>query len=245
MKQIAGKIATCPFESRSRMGLLDTLISEHIKDPTKFTEDDVTAHVNTFLFNGHNSTGWAATFATYLLGLHHDVQTKVQEELDRVLKGKDDTFTKEDLRELVYLECVIKETHRIYPFAPMFAREAEETVNICGYDVAAGANILIPTFHIHTDPRHWPDPEIFDPDRFTPANSASRHRFAFFPFSAGPRGCIGQKLGMQVEKAMLAALFRNFSVESLTPRREMRTTIGISLKFDGPVRVRLTPRNVV
>lgn len=221
---------------------MDTLIYQHLKDANGLSEDEIREEVDTFMFEGHDTTGWGVTWATYLLGLHPDVQSKVRDELDSVF-GDNDAFTMEDLRELKYLECVIKEAQRLFPSVPVFSRSATEEVDVCGFRVPEGATLVVAPYFVHRDPNHWPDPELFDPDRFAPDNSRGRHPFAFVPFSAGPRNCIGQKFAMLEEKSMLAALFRHFSVESLTSRDELRFTPAMILKSKNPIRVKLTPRN--
>lgn len=144
-----------------------------------------------------------------------DFQAKVNEELDRVFDGRDGPVTTADLVELKYLECCIKEALRLYPPVPFVARKLSEDTIIrnrvarrkaCikisvyvwiitdGYELPANTSIVLSTFNLHRDPEHFPDPEVYKPERFFPENSHGRHPFAYVPFSAGARNCIGALL---------------------------------------------------
>lgn len=93
---------------------------------------------------------------------------------------------------LKYMECVIKEGLRLYPSVPFIARTLEDDIHTKeGYIFPRGSNTFIHIFDLHRNPKHWPEPEKFDPDRFLPENCVNRHPFAYVPFSAGPRNCVG------------------------------------------------------
>ena len=133
------------------------------------------------------------------------------EELDRVFSSTDKCVTMSDLNELKYLECCIKEALRLYPSVPMMGRAlSEDTIIriieghfgkedriimlfiIDGYDIPAKTSVILATYMLHRDPEHFPDPELYRPERFFPENSIGRHPFAYVPFSAGSRNCIGE-----------------------------------------------------
>ena len=152
------------------------------------------------------------------------------------------TFTMDDLRDLQYLECVIKEALRLYPSVPYYGRKTEETEFLMGYEIPANCTLAIVPFVTHRDPRHWPDPEVFNPGRFLPENSRNRHPFAYIPFSAGSRNCIGQKFALLEEKAVLASLFRHYKVRSLTSRDKLRLLPALLLKSRNPLGMKLEKR---
>ena len=226
------------------MVFMDTLIYQHIKDPISLTQENIREEVDTFMFEGHDTTGWAVTWATYLVGLHPEVQEKIHEELDQVF-GLDfeRDYTMDDLRALKYLECVVKEALRLYPSVPFYGRTTTKPTEIEGRIVPAGVQVGVMSFIIHRCPRHWPEPEKFKPERFTFENSIGRHPYAFVPFSAGPRNCIGQKFAHLEEKAMLASLFRRFKVTSLVPRDKIRILPAMVLKCQQQLKVQLEKRN--
>lgn len=228
---------------KKRMTFMDTLIYEHLNHPLEFTELNIREEVDTFMFEGHDTTAWGLTWATYLLGLHPEAQERVHEELDSIFGDDHEReFTFEDLRKLRYTECVVKEAQRLFPSVPLIARRIEEPMTILGHHLPAGIDAIICPTLVHTDPCHWEDPIRFKPERFL-HNDQHRHPYAFIPFSAGPRNCIGQKFALLEEKTLLASLFRRFKVTSLVPRDKIRTVTALIIKSSTPIKVKLELRH--
>lgn len=143
------------------------------------------------------------------------MQQKVAEEMDSIFGDSDRLATIQDLNDMKYLERVIKETMRIYPPVPVIGRYTSEEVEIGGYTIPKDCYVGLHLFSIMRDPDHFPDPSKFDPDRFLPDVSSKRHPYAYIPFSAGPRNCIGQKFALLEEKAVISAVLRKFKVKSV------------------------------
>ncbi|VDO64334.1 unnamed protein product [Heligmosomoides polygyrus] len=123
----------------------------------------------------------------------------MQEEIDEVFEDCG-CILPEHLPRLKYLECCLKESLRICPSVPMINRELGDDQELEGVVLPRGTQVVINQYMVHRDPACWPDPEKFDPDRFLPENCVGRHPYAFIPFSAGSRNCMGQRFGMMVEK---------------------------------------------
>lgn len=233
---------------KKREPFMDTLIKEHLQRPKEFTRENIREEVDTFMFEGHDTTAWAVIWTVLLLGCHADVQNKVHEEIDALFAGKtshDDDLTLDDLRNLPYLEAVIKESQRLYPSVPAITRRCHVDTKLGSFICPAGAEITIPIFRVHRDETHWPDCERFKPERFvtTEDNSnVSRHPYAFIPFSAGPRNCIGQKFALLEEKALIARIFQHFTVKSIDRQCDMVASVALISKSLEPIRVILTPR---
>lgn len=186
-------------KAKKRLAFLDLLLE--MVDKGTLTLQDVREEVDTFMFEGHDTTSAGMNWALQMLGSHPEYQAKVHQELDQVFGDDDDRDIRfDDLKNLNYLEMFIKEALRLYPSVPMFGRTLHEDCEINGFMVPASTQLLIIPFAVHRDPKHWPDPEIFDPDRFLPENSVGRHPFAYLPFSAGARNCIGQRFALMEEK---------------------------------------------
>lgn len=194
------------------------------------------------MFEGHDTTTSATNWTLYLLGLHPEIQARVHEELDNIFGCSDRPVNTTDLRELKYLENCIKESLRIFPPVPFYGREVKEDVMINNYHIPANTSINIMTYALHRDPKQFPNPEVFDPDRFLPENSKNRHPFAYIPFSAGPRNCIGQKFAMMEEKIILSNILRHYRVESNEPRDKIVILGELILRPGNGNQLKLFPR---
>ncbi|UYV77782.1 hypothetical protein LAZ67_15002242 [Cordylochernes scorpioides] len=169
---------------------LDLLLYHHMVTG-ELTLEDIEDEVNTFLFEGHDTTASGLSFTIYLLGLHPDIQEKVRSEVLEHLGPLEQPMTPEGLKELRYLEMVIKESMRLYPPVMHFSRQLQSDIELGGKKIPKGVVIAVSPTGFHYNPTYFPSPEIFDPERFNLENSKKRHPFAYIPFSVGPRNCIG------------------------------------------------------
>lgn len=183
----------------------------------------------TTFFAGHETTARTMTFAWYALGANPDAAARLHDELDRVLGGRPPTV--DDLRQLPYALQVIKETLRLYPAAPFYVRDALGPDRLGGFDVPAGAAVMLSPYYTHRHPQFWDDPEAFDPDRWTREKEAARHGHAYHPFAAGPRICIGNNFSLLESHLLLAVLAQRFSPRlrpGYAPQWMMRGTLGLA-----------------
>uniref|UniRef100_A0A669ENH7 Thromboxane-A synthase n=1 Tax=Oreochromis niloticus TaxID=8128 RepID=A0A669ENH7_ORENI len=177
------------------------------------TEDEIVGQAFIFLLAGYETSSNTLAFTCYLLALHPECQLRVQKEVD-------DFYTRHDspdyanVQELKYLDMVICEALRLYPPGFRFAREIDHDCVVNGQQLPKGAILEIPAGFLHYDPEHWPEPEKFIPERFTPEAKASRHPFVYLPFGAGPRNCVGMRLAQLEIKMALVHLFHNFSIKA-------------------------------
>jgi cytochrome P450 len=192
-----------------------------------------------FLLAGHETTSTALTFTLHLLGRHPREQAKVQDELDAVLAGRPPTT--DDLPALGRTTMAIKEAMRLYPPAYALGRRSEAKTEIGGYVIPAGSNVLVSQYATHRHPQFWDDPERFDPARFTPEREEARHRYAYFPFGAGPRACIGSHFAMLEAVIAVAVLLQRCHVRSQLAEVPLDTQ-GITLRARGPVPLEVTAR---
>ncbi|XP_077541893.1 cytochrome P450 4c3-like [Haemaphysalis longicornis] len=229
----AGRKTSRPF--------MDLLLLEHFKG--NISEDGIREEVDTFMFAGHDTTASGITWALFLIGHHPREQQLIHNELDSVFgDDKDRYVTTDDLKKMKYLECGIKESQRIYPSVPVIARSCAEPFTIGGVTLPQGSVIQITPYFLHRDPKTFPKPEEFRPERFLPENANGRHPYAYVPFSAGPRNCIGQKFALAEEKIVLANILRRFKVKSLDQRDQVELVAEIVLRPRRGLNIRFTPR---
>ncbi|MFI0367933.1 cytochrome P450 [Actinomadura sp. 1N219] len=188
----------------------------------------------------HHTTGVAISWTLYLLARHPDAAGRAAAELDRVL-GDRAAPGYGDLKELAYLERVLKEAMRLYPPGPYGARETTEDLMLGEHAVPAGTTIFYPFWAVHMNPDHWPEPEVFDPGRFTPEASAGRPRLAYIPFGLGPRSCEGAALAMVEAELVLAILLRRFQFQ-LAPGQTVTPIERFVLWAAEDIHMTLTPR---
>lgn len=132
----------------------------------------------------------------------------------------------------------------MYPPVPLIAREIKTDLKLASgdYTIPAGATVAIATIKMHRMAHIYPNPDTFNPDNFLPENTANRHYYAFIPFSAGPRSCVGRKYAMLKLKILLSTILRNFRVRSDIKETDFRLQADIILKRAEGFKVRLEPR---
>ncbi|XP_069692520.1 probable cytochrome P450 4aa1 [Periplaneta americana] len=206
------------------------------------SEESAVHELMTLMQAGQDTVGSALAFALLELARNPDVQERAALEVEAVLGGHDRAPRLEDLRRMRYLEQCVKETLRLYPSVPFVLRSLGEDTPLGKLTLPAGAYIMVTPFATHRLPHVYPDPERFDPDRFLPERCAQRHPFAFLPFSAGPRNCIGHRFAMLELKTVLSAVLRAFRLSAVPGRDTANLAYRVMLRAHGGVWVRLTPR---
>lgn len=192
-----------------------------------------------FLLAGHETSASSLTFALHLLGRHPEIQQRVRDEVATIVGDKPPSAAQVHA-ELPYTTAVIKEAMRLYPIVPFIPRHATEECEIDGFAIPAQTDILVAAWSIHHDPAIWPDPDSFQPERFL--GRSSHDRYAWLPFGAGPRACIGQHFAMMEAVAALALLTRSFELESLTRADRVPINSAMSMFPKEPLRAAVRPQ---
>ena len=208
---VAGLIAERRENPEASRDLLTRLLQAH-DGADQMSDKQLRDEILTLFVAGHETTAVSLCWSLYLLARHPDVYRQVQTDVD-ALAGEP---TVADLPRLGSVLRVFKEALRMYPPLPLFARDTIEDIVVGGYEIPKGTPVLISPYATHHRPELWTDPDKFDPDRFLPAAESARHRYAYIPFSAGPRICIGNHFALMEATIVLTTLLRNyeFSLES-------------------------------
>ncbi|XP_071554798.1 cytochrome P450 4g15 [Temnothorax nylanderi] len=229
---------------KKRQAFLD-LLMEAGQNGSILTDEEVKEQVDTIMFEGHDTTAAASSFFLSMMGCHPDIQEKVIQEVDDIFGDSDRPATFQDTLEMKYLERCLMETLRMYPPVPVIARTINTDLKLASgdYTIPAGTTVVVTTFKMHRQPHIYPNPEVFNPDNFLPEKTANRHYYAFVPFSAGPRSCVGRKYAMLKLKIILSTIMRNFRVKSDIKESDFRLQADIILKRAEGFKIRLEPRN--
>ena len=183
------------------------LVAQDVEgDGTGMTDRQLRDEVMTILLAGHETTANALTWTWYLLARNPEAEARLHAELDRALGDRPPGA--EDMPALGYVERVLAESMRLFPPAWGIGRRAVADHDVGGYTVPAGGLVAMSPYVVQRDPRWWPDPLRFDPDRFLPEARAARPRFAYFPFGGGARQCIGESFAWMEGVLILATLAR-------------------------------------
>ena len=227
-------------EGTDRGDLLSMLLLARDEDGGPgMTDLQLRDELMTLFLAGHETTANMLTWTWHLLGTHPDVERRLHAELDAALGGRPPTAG--DVARLPYARQVIAESLRLYPPAWILGRRALAPYPVAGFTLPPGTLLFASQLVVQRDGRWWPDPERFDPDRWAPGAEAERPRFAYFPFGAGTRVCIGEQFAWTEGVLVLAAIARRWRLRPLDPTPPaMRPSI--TLRPRGPVRMRVERR---
>ena len=203
------------------------LLAQDESDNAHMTDKQVRDEALTLLIAGHETTANALTWTWYLLSQNPEVEARMHAEIDSALGGKLPSF--EDVARLPYTSGVFAESLRLYPPAWAIGRRAREDYSIGGYPIPAKSILLMSPWVVHRDPRWWPEPELFNPDRWHPDEAAKRPKFAYFPFGGGARVCIGERFAWAEGVLVLATIAQRWKMR-LVPGHPVETRAVITLR---------------
>ncbi|XP_063908644.1 cytochrome P450 4c3-like [Zophobas morio] len=230
------------YKERKRLAMLDLLLTAK-NEENSIDDKGICEEVDTFMFEGHDTTAAALTFSLMLIACHKNVQELIVEEIEAVTGELCKKPTFNDLQQMKYLERVLKEVLRLYPSVPLISRKlGEELVTATGYRIPKDNFVHLQIYDLHHNAEFYPDPEKFDPDRFLPENTKNRHAFAYLPFSAGPRNCIGQKFAMLELKAALCGILSKYILEPVDTPDTITLIMDVILRTKNEIKVKFLPR---
>ncbi|XP_071109030.1 ultra-long-chain fatty acid omega-hydroxylase-like [Haliotis cracherodii] len=219
------------------LDFLDILLTARDEDGNGLTSLEIRNEVDTFLFEGHDTTTSGMSWMLYHMAKHPEYQTRVQEEIDTILKGREsDNILWEDLPKLEYFSLCLKESMRNRTPVPFIERELTKDIVLDGYHVPKGTFVAVQLYNLCHNPHVWERPLDYYPERFLAEEVKAQDPFAYVPFSAGPRNCIGQNFAMHEMKVVLARILHRFTlrldedhVVKMKSMAVLRTETGIMM----------------
>jgi cytochrome P450 len=237
---ISRLMASRKREHGERTDLLTLLMTARDAETGQgMSDSEIRAQIATIFTAGHETTAMAVVWASYLLGMHRGADEALQSELNRVVEGG--VVRSADLARLTYTRQVLEEAMRLYPPVHTIARRAIAGDVVAGHEVAAGTDVIVSPWLLHRHRKLWHDPERFQPERFAAGQGEARDRFAYLPFGAGPRICIGQGFAMMEGTLILAVLAGRWRLEIVNPE-EIEPVGLITLRPRTGLKVKLLPR---
>lgn len=200
--------------------------------------------MQTLITSGTDSSAGTMEWAMSLLLANPEVIKKAQNELDHCV-GNDRLVNESDLPKLPYLNCIIKETTRLYPAGPLIPHESSEECTVAGFRIPRGTILLINLWAIQQDPKLWDEPTRFKPERFKESEGIMRDGFKFMPFGSGRRGCPSENLAMRMLGLTLASLIQCFEWELANEKMDMTEKLGISLCKANSLQAKCRPRPIM
>ncbi|MBS2020420.1 MAG: cytochrome P450 [Deltaproteobacteria bacterium] len=215
---------------------VDTEVNDDRAARARLTVEEVRDQLVTLFLAGHETTAHALSWTFYCLAQHPEVEQGLHRELDEVLEGRAPTVA--DLERLPMTEQIVSEALRMYPPVYGIARRANEDVTIGEWTVPRGSEVMVWVYFTHHDPRFYPEPAAFRPERFAPQAAAALPKMAWLPFGGGPRACIGKSFAMMEARLLLATLAQRHRLViapgqkvvlapriTLTPKRGMKMIV--------------------
>jgi cytochrome P450 family 4 subfamily V len=224
---------------------LDTLLQMQADGSAAITDAEIQEEVDTFMFEGHDTTGVSLGWTLYCLGRNVDFQLQLQRELDAVM-GQRTVPDHDDLQRMPYLHACISESLRLYPPVPMFSRTTTEPLTLGGVSIPRGMDVSISPWLLHRDSAVWTRPDEFLPERWLGDDGCGNkvHHFSYMPFAQGPRNCIGRMFALNEEKVLVATIVKQFTIAALHNLDEVQPSPEIILRPKSGVWVKLWRREL-
>jgi cytochrome P450 len=240
---IGNIIATRRASGKDQGDLLSMLLLARDEDGSQMTDEQLRDEAMTLFLAGHETSANSISWTWYLLSQHPAVEAKLHDELERVLGGR--TPTIHDLPQLPYADMVIKEVLRLYPPLWNLSRDVLEEVQFGGYTLPKGSALIISPFIVQRNSQYWEEPERFDPERFATGYEKQVQRGAYFPFSYGPRVCIGQGFATTELQLMLATIAQRYRLILETDQVAIEPFISLRPKGGLPMTIHARLREQV
>jgi cytochrome P450 len=239
-KLVAALIKRRREEQSGHFDFLAMLMEARDKESgSPMSERELIDEVMTLIVAGHETTASGLNWTWYLLSQNPQAEQRLHAEIDATEEQAAPSLA--DMESLAYTKNVCDEALRMYPPGWLLSRRTIAPDTLCGYSVPAGTDVLLCLYLLHRHPRYWKEPEAFRPERFDAAHEAERPRFAYMPFAAGPRHCIGETLALYEMYVHLYKVARRYRL-TYVPERPLELEAQINLRTRHPLMMKLERR---
>jgi cytochrome P450 len=239
-KVIAELLATRRAEQAEHFDYIAMLMGARDKETgAPMSDRELIDEVMTLIVAGHETTASGLNWTWYLLSQHPEVEARLHAEVDAAPAMTTPSLAQ--MESLAYTQQVVNEALRLYPPGWLLSRRTIESDTLGGYEIPPGTNVLLPLYLLHRDGRFWKDPAVFWPERFAPEHEAERPRFAYMPFAAGPRHCIGETFALYEMLMHLYKVARRYRLIHV-PDKPLELEAQINLRTRHPLQMRLERR---
>jgi enediyne biosynthesis protein E7 len=237
VSQLMAKRRAAPAEHFDFLGMLMNARDKESGDP--MTERALIDEVMTLVVAGHETTASGLNWAWYLLATHPEADARMHAEIEATPELSAPGLGQ--MEELQYTQNVVNEALRLYPPGWLLSRRSVEADTLSGYELPAGTDVLLSPYLLHRHPQYWKEPDAFRPERFDAAHESERPRFAYIPFAAGPRHCIGESLALYEMLMHLYKVGRHYRLR-LASEEPIELEAQINLRTRKPLFMRLERR---
>ncbi len=239
-KIVAGIMERRRAQNEEHFDYVGMLMSARDKDTgAPMSDRELIDEVMTLVVAGHETTASGLNWTWYLLSQNPEAEARLHAEIDAAADMPTPNLAQ--MESLAYTQQVVNEALRLYPPGWLLSRRTIEADALGGYEIPAGANVLLPLYLLHRDGRFWKDPERFWPERFAPEHEAERPRFSYMPFAAGPRHCIGETFALYEMLMHLYKVARRYRL-TYVPDKPLELEAQINLRTLHPLHMRLERR---
>ncbi|XP_065224605.1 cytochrome P450 4C1-like [Planococcus citri] len=238
---LEGKLNTCGNdENHGDDGSSARFIRYLLNDD--FSDEDKKAEIVTYSIGGSETLNLTLCFVLLTLGMHNNIQDKVYKEQERIFGDSDREVTADDVKQMDYLEQVLKEVMRLFPLVPFFFRTAQEDVALGDITLPANTELIFNVTAVHNNPKYFPNPETFDPEHFSKERCENLPKGCYLPFTIGPRNCIGKAFAMYEMKIVCSIILRKFRIHSSMKQEDIKLQYSFVLTSANGFKVSISER---
>uniref|UniRef100_A0AAT9UUW7 Cytochrome P450 3639B1 n=1 Tax=Maconellicoccus hirsutus TaxID=177089 RepID=A0AAT9UUW7_MACHI len=207
---------------------VDKKLIDYLKSDV-FSDEEKKAQIMTYSVGGSETLVISISLTLLILAIYHEIQDKVVDELKHIFNDDDRDTTVDDIKQMHYLEQVLKEVMRLFPLAPFLFRTAKEDVILGNHTIPSGTEFIINVPALHNNPTNFPNPDTFDPEHFSAERCRVLPKGSYLPFAIGPRNCIGKAFAMYEMKIVCSAILRKYRLHSIITKEDIKVKYSFVL----------------